>query len=184
MGILASKSERINEELDCLEHARVLRRDAHELRNKAKAASEQSKHEYQFGSKNQAKVLSNQKASLYEEMNKKNLQAAKLIFNHYNQQKSDDVIDLHELFVHEALQYLEEKLDQCRSANILQLEVITGAGNNSPQHIPRIKPEVEAFARKHNLGVTSYTGHIILDLNRANVQQKMDVENHDRCSIL
>ena len=111
------------------------------------------------------KIYRMKKTRLYEEMNRKNHQAAELIFSHYNRDQPETTIDLHGLYVSEAVKYLEERVNQCRAKKCQQLTVITGAGNNSVNRIPKIKPEVEAFARKHQLKVTSYSGHLIFDLS-------------------
>ena len=160
-NLLTSKSEGINR----LTQAERLRFEALELQQQAKEASEKSRYEYQHGSRSEAKTLSNTKTRLYEEMNQKNNQAAQLIFSHYNLNQSETTIDLHGLYVSEAMKYLEERVNQCRAKKIVQLQVITGAGNNSINRIPKIKPEVEAFANKHQLKVTSYSGHLVLELS-------------------
>ena len=68
-------------------------------------------------------------------MREKNEQAANLIFKHFNDHRPSNVIDLHGLYVAEALKSLEGKLQACRAAKISQLTVITGMGNHSPgQH--------------------------------------------------
>lgn len=153
------------ESVDRLDEAERLRSEALELQKQAKQISEKSQHEYQHGSRSEAKSLSNEKTHLYEEMNRKNHQAAQLIFAHYNQNQPETTIDLHGLYVSEAIKYLEERLERCRRKKSRQLTVITGAGNNSIDRIPKIKPEVEAFARKHQLKVTAYSGHLIFDLS-------------------
>ena len=161
------------ESADRLEEAERLRAEALALQKQAKEASDKSQYEYQFGSRSEAKTLSNEKTRLYEEMNRKNTQAATLIFFHHNSHQPETTIDLHGLYVSEAVKYLEDRVNQCRAKKIPQLTVITGAGNNSMNRIPKIKPEVEAFARKHQLKVTSYSGHLIFDLS-TNEPGKLD----------
>lgn len=161
------------ESVDRLEEAERLRAEALALQKQAKEASEKSQHEYQHGSRSEAKTLSNEKTRLYEEMNRKNTEAATLIFYHHNCHQPVTTIDLHGLYVSEAVKYLEDRVTQCRAKKIPQLTVITGAGNNSVNRIPKIKPEVEAFAHKHQLKVTSYSGHLIFDLS-TNEPGKLD----------
>ncbi|CAF3233073.1 unnamed protein product [Rotaria sp. Silwood2] len=150
--------------------AESLRAEAQQLMFQAKAASEQSHIEYHSGYKSEAKILSIKKTNLYRQMNEKNQQAAKLIFKHFNQDRPNNVIDLHSLYVEEALQYLEKKLDECHSNNISQLTVITGIGNNSQDKIAKIKPKVENFARQNHLKMTPYGGHVVIDLTETNHQ--------------
>ena len=161
-------------------NAESLRREAHQLRLEAQEAAKQSQHEYQFGSRAQAKVLSTKKAHLYHQMHDKNRQAAALIFEQNNQNRPKNFIDLHGLYVAEALRYLQQKLDQCRSEGIVQVTVITGMGNNSPNNIAKIKPEVEKFARENRLKVTPHPGHLLLDL----ALDKQDQSKSNQCLIL
>ena len=167
-----------------LNQAESLRREAHQLRSEAQRAAQQSQREYHSGSKAQAKVLSIEKADLYKRMNEKNRQAAELFIKHYNQNHPNNIIDLHGLYVAEALGYLQEKLIECRSKNIQQLTVITGMGNNSPNKIARIKPEVEKFARQNCLKITCYSGHVIVDLKTDNQSESIRHQNTNECIIL
>ncbi|CAF1095008.1 unnamed protein product [Adineta steineri] len=164
--------------------AASLRREASQLRFEAKAASQQSQYEYHFGSKSEAKVLSTEKKHLYKQMDKKNQQVATLIFEHFNRDLSYNVIDLHGLYVDEALEYLEHRLAMCRSANILKLTVITGMGNNSPNKIAKIKPQVKKFVRENCLKVTGYSGHIEIDLSTNNEPTADSYQNTNGCIIL
>jgi DNA-nicking Smr family endonuclease len=166
------------------DEAASLRYEASQLKLRAKDASKKSQSEYNFGSKAQAKVLSNRKKDLYKQTNEKNRQAAELIFEHFNQDRRNNVIDLHGLYVREALEYLQAKLDECRSEDILQLKVITGMGNNSPGNIAKIKPEVEKFVRQNRLKVTSYGGHVIIDLSTYNPYRANNSQDSDDCVIL
>jgi DNA-nicking Smr family endonuclease len=166
------------------DQAESLRNEASQLRLRAKVASKQSQSEYNFGSKAQAKVLSNRKNDLYRQMTEKNRQAAELIFEHFNQDRSSNVIDLHGLYVAEALRYLRNKLDECRAEKISQLTVITGFGNNSPNKIAKIKPEVENFARQNGLKATFHGGHIKIDLSTYNPQRTTNVQDSNECVIL
>lgn len=164
--------------------AASLRNQARQLMLKARAASKQSQFEYLSGCKSQAKVLSIQKTTLYRQMDERNQQAAELIFEHFNQNRPNKIIDLHGLYVAEALKYLQDKLIECRSKNILQLTVITGMGNNSPNKIAKIKPEVEKFVRENRLKVTAYSGHLVVDLSTDDQYTTTNHQNTDQCIIL
>lgn len=165
--------------------AQSLRQEAEQLRTEAKKVSEQSQYEYNSGSKSQAKALSTEKNALYKKMDEKNHRAAELIFEYHNQNRPRDVIDLHGLYVKEALKYVQNKLDECRSNNILQLTIITGMGNNSPNNIAKIKPEVQKYARENNLRITCYDGHILVDMTAGNQLTKTtNSQNKNECIIL
>lgn len=163
--------------VEVLIQAESLRKKARQFHLEAQDASNQSQHEYHHGDKAQAKVLSEKKKTLYNQMNENNAQAAQLIFNHYNKNRPNDEIDLHELYVNEALEYLQTKIDQCRLKSISQLKVITGIGNHSQENIAKIKPKVEQFAHKNNIQMEIYPGHIILNLST-------NVHHNKNCIIL
>lgn len=164
--------------------AESLRREAQQLRLEAQEVSKQSQHEYQFGSRAQAKVLSTKKSHLYQQMNDKNQQAAALIFEQNNQNRRKNSIDLHGLYVTEALTYLQQKLDQCRSEGVIQLTVITGMGNHSPNNIAKIKPEVEKFARENHLHITPHPGHLVLDLTINKPNPSTSDSSSNACFIM
>ena len=66
----------------------------------------------------------------------------------------------------------------------MQLTVITGIGNNSPQKIAKIKPEVENFARKHQLKITPCGGHVVIDLTTKDRYEPIRYQSTNDCIIL
>ena len=140
--------------------------------------------EYDLGRRSEAKALSLEKAALYTQMREKNEQAANLIFKHFNHHRPSNVIDLHGLYVAEALKYLEGKLHTCRAAKMSQLTVITGMGNHSPDNIAKIKPEVERFARQNQLAMSSFGGHVLIDLQAGGQQTTASHQHQDTCTVL
>ena len=184
MGNLFSSSSQLDLQSNIETNAESLRHQANQLRLEAQALAKQSQQEYRFGCKSQAKVLSTRKANLYQQINEKNRQAAALIFNEYNHHRPKNVIDLHGLYVAEALKYLQDKVDQCRSEGIFEITVITGMGNNSPNNIAKIKPEVEKFAHDNQLKITSYAGHVVLNLAIDKQCQSTFEPKCEQCIIL
>jgi DNA-nicking Smr family endonuclease len=144
--------------------AEALRSEANSLIAKAKDVSERSQSEYHTGSRAKAKELSNEKSALYDQAKRKHTQAAHFFFEHYNADRPLDTIDLHGLHVKEALDYVEKRIDTCRSSNIAQLTVITGMGNNSAGGIAKLKPAVEKFIHDKQLNITIEDGHVLIDL--------------------
>ena len=67
-------------------------------------------------------------------------QAAHAIYLHRNGGRPDNYIDLHGLFVEEALRFLKERLKTFAPGE--KLEVVTGAGHHSEDHQAKIKPAV------------------------------------------
>ncbi|CAF4348663.1 unnamed protein product, partial [Adineta steineri] len=68
--------------------------------------------------------------------------------------------------------------------NLSQLTIIIGMGNNSPNKIPKIKPQVEDFVRRNNLKVTFYDGHIVIDLSINDGNKIINDRNSNECIIL
>ena len=169
---------------DRLREAELLRNDARTLQDQAREVAKHSQMEYDLGRRSGAKALSLEKAALYSQMREKNEQAAHLIFKHFNDHRSSNVIDLHGLYVAEALNYLEGKVQACRAAKISQLTVITGVGNHSQDNIAKIKPEVERFARQNQLTMSSFGGHILIDLQADAEQTTASNQRQDTCTLL
>jgi hypothetical protein len=63
-------------------------------------------------------------------------------------------IDLHGLFVEEALERVEQRIRLCRSRSIDHLIVIVGRGNHSANGISRLKPAVTKLITEHQLRCT------------------------------
>ena len=122
-------------------------------------------------------------ARLYQQANERNRQAAQLFFEHFNRDRAKDVIDLHGLYVAEALEYLQRKIDQCRSEKIQQVTVITGIGNNSPDNIAKIKPEVEKCAHQHGLKMIPCSGSVLLQLAVDEKNENPPSEKTHACAI-
>ncbi|CAF0868869.1 unnamed protein product [Adineta ricciae] len=184
MGNLFSHTNQ-DEQSGIPREALALRNEARQLLSEAQLSSKQSQDEYQHGCRARAKELSIRKNAFYAQMNDKNEQAARIIFQHFNRTRPNNEIDLHGLYVNEALNYLENKMNKSRSENVLQLKVITGMGNNSPNRISKIKPQVEEFVRRNSLQATIYPGHLIINLfTSENSTTKNPSSNTDQCIIL
>ena len=83
----------------------------------------------------------------------------------------------------EALQYLQQKIDECRVNNISKLEVITGMGNHSTDKIAKIKPKVEEFARRNHLDITPFPGYVVLNLTPNKQSQVSTHSKKHECKI-
>lgn len=75
--------------------------------------------------------------------------AAETIYLHRNGGRPDTSIDLHGLYVNEALGYLQQRLKIMDRGD--KLDVITGAGHHSDDHIAKIKPAVVDLLKKKRL---------------------------------
>ncbi|CUA74329.1 hypothetical protein RSOLAG22IIIB_05491 [Rhizoctonia solani] len=133
------------------EKARVAARNRSKMLDKAGVA-------WKAGQKSTAKTLSERGKHFGSQVERYNERAAKEIFLSLNAtyysgtKESLEKIDLHGLFVNEALVYAQNHLDMCRQAGVTQTSIITGRGNNSKDGVAKIKPAVEGLLVREGLG--------------------------------
>ncbi|CAE6476843.1 unnamed protein product [Rhizoctonia solani] len=133
------------------EKARVAARNRSKMLDKASVA-------WKAGQKSTAKTLSERGKHFGSQVERYNERAAKEIFLSLNAtyytgtKESLEKIDLHGLFVNEALVYTQNHLDLCRQAGVTQTSIITGRGNNSKDGVAKIKPAVEGLLIREGLG--------------------------------
>lgn len=117
---------------------------------------EKSQAAFNSGKKDEAKRLSEEGKKDQENRDKFQKEAAQQIFNEMNKGLSEDAIDLHGLYVSEAIQFVEERLDKLsKSKKYTTFNVITGAGNHSAESA-KIKPHIGKLLStkglKYNVG--------------------------------
>ncbi|CAE7083183.1 unnamed protein product [Rhizoctonia solani] len=133
------------------EKARVAARDRSKMLDKASVA-------WKAGQKSTAKTLSERGKHFGAQVERYNERAAKEIFLSLNAtyysgtKESLEKIDLHGLFVNEALVYTQNHIDMCRQSGVTQTSIITGRGNNSKDGVAKIKPAVEGLLVREGLG--------------------------------
>jgi len=124
--------------------------------NNAKEMGEafnQAKIAWEMGNKAKAKELSDFGHKCKGEMEIHNANAVKLIATTNNFDKDPDEIDLHGLYVNEAIQFFKETLLlKMKDDNFQSLKVIVGKGLHSKDK-PKLKEAVVNFAYVHNLQV-------------------------------
>ncbi|CAE6442029.1 unnamed protein product [Rhizoctonia solani] len=131
--------------------ARVAARNRSKMLDKASVA-------WKAGQKSTAKTLSERGKHFGAQVERYNERAAKEIFlslnaTYYSGSKEAlEKIDLHGLFVNEALVYTENHLNVCRDTGVTQTSIITGRGNNSKDGVAKIKPAVEGLLVREGLG--------------------------------
>ena len=103
-----------------------------------------------------AKELSEAGKQHQNKMKFLNEKASKAAFSHRNSSSDLGTIDLHGLYVAEAIATTEERIKLLRSKhpNIKALVVVTGAGLHSENGVAKLKPAIEAMMTKHNVAVT------------------------------
>lgn len=115
---------------------------------------EKSQQAYRQNKGAEAKALSLQgkeEARLMEEANRKVSEAS---FAANNASVEADFIDLHGLYVREAEVVTEKRIAQARGQKRPHLVVIVGQGHHSKDGVERLKPAIEAVARRHNIDCT------------------------------
>ncbi|KAI8949465.1 hypothetical protein F4801DRAFT_402809 [Xylaria longipes] len=106
---------------------------------------------YERGDGAGAKQLSNDGKAHAAEGDKLNKEAGKQIFNRVNKDRKPHTIDLHGLYVHEAVDFTTERIREDQSKGETYLHVIVGQGHHSVDHKQHIKPAIEALCE--NLGL-------------------------------
>ncbi|TIA82075.1 hypothetical protein E3P98_01656 [Wallemia ichthyophaga] len=106
---------------------------------------------YTSGDGGRAKELSNEGKEHKKERSRINKQAADWIFEKNNLDNRRDEVDLHGLYVKEAMGKVEEAIANARVSNINPLKVVVGRGTHSKNHVSKMKPAIEGMMRKENL---------------------------------
>jgi len=129
-----------------------------ELRNKARSEGDKmanafkaSKAAYAKGDGARAKELSNEGNMHKQNMEQLNREARLWIFAANNADSPPDTVDLHGLYVKEALAKAEEAVQKAQAQNFPQLKLIVGKGIHSRDHVAHVKPAVEDLLRKYHL---------------------------------
>ncbi|CAG8492294.1 119_t:CDS:2, partial [Ambispora leptoticha] len=130
------------------------RRLAGEQARIRKQISEQAQAAYRNGNGRKAKELSNKAKEHYKEMEKYNKMAAEFIYRENNKNRSYQELDLHGLFVTEALEYTEQRIQYCKSMKAKNLVIIVGKGNHSIGGVSKLKPAVAELINKYQIRCT------------------------------
>jgi len=112
---------------------------------------EESHRIYEEGDHAGAKELSDEGKRHKAEMERLNKEAEEWIFYHNNTDSAPDEVDLHGLYVHEAVEQTEEAIQRAQLAGKDHLNVIVGKGLHSQGHIAKVKPAIEELIQKHHL---------------------------------
>ncbi|CAI2192464.1 8004_t:CDS:2 [Funneliformis geosporum] len=103
-----------------------------------------------------AKELSQKGKEHGKKMEQYNSKAAEVIFNENNKNRPPNELDLHGLYVKEALLKTELKIQYCKAKNIDNLTIIVGRGKHSSNGVAKLKPAIAELMEK-------YQFHCILD---------------------
>lgn len=133
------------------EHFQRLRQFASDELQRAHDLREQAHHAHQSGDITQAKELSALARKYSTSGAKYNEEAARYAFSEANRDVARDEINLHGLYVNEALACLEARIRRSVAQRQNYLQIIVGKGNHSKDNIAKIKPAVESYCDRRNL---------------------------------
>jgi len=112
---------------------------------------DESHRAYEAGDGARAKELSNEGHAHQKEMNDLNAQASDWIYYANNTDSQPGEIDLHGLYVKEAISHTERAIQEAQSRGDTEIHLIVGKGLHSTEHVAKLKPAIEDLIQKYNL---------------------------------
>lgn len=120
------------------------------------------------GDGKRAKELSEEGHQHQREMERLNREASEWIYRENNLDSQPGEIDLHGLYVKEAIEHTDKAVQEAQQTGETELHLIVGKGLHSTNHVAKIKPAIEELMIKHNLTAhldPHNTGVLIVKLN-------------------
>ncbi|KAJ7680235.1 cytoplasmic protein [Mycena polygramma] len=133
------------------EHYVRLRADANAEGDKMAKCFAESHEAYERGDGAGAKQLSNEGKEHQSKMISLNKEASDWIFIENNKDSKPGEIDLHGLYVKEAIDHTDRALQEAKSRGDSEVHLIVGKGLHSQGHVAKIKPAIEELMQKHQL---------------------------------
>ncbi|TKA53759.1 hypothetical protein B0A53_03801 [Rhodotorula sp. CCFEE 5036] len=132
-------------------HYVALRNKAIQERDLMGQAFTASKQAYAAGDGEEAHNLSVQGKTHQRNRDQLNAEAAQWIFNENNKSQPIGSVDLHGLYVEEAIEYTQRAIKDGRARGLPELRLIVGKGNHSPSHVAKIKPAISSLMQREHL---------------------------------
>lgn len=132
-------------------HYQQLRARAREEGDAMARAFDASQDAYQSGDGARAKELSNEGKRHKAEMERLNKEASDWIFEQVNLDSAPDELDLHGLYVKEAIARTEAAVEAAQNRGDSQIRIIVGKGLHSQGHAAKLKPAIEELMVKYQL---------------------------------
>lgn len=148
-------------------HYTALRNQARKIGDQAHSCFARSQAAFQRGDGQEAHELSVEGKRLMQEKDRVDDEAEEWIYRQNNLDSPPGTIDLHGLYVKEAIERVDTALDQAKRNDEDELRIIVGKGIHSQGHVAKIKPAVERMMVKYNLSAhvdPHNTGVLIVDL--------------------
>ncbi|KAH7916510.1 DUF1771-domain-containing protein [Hygrophoropsis aurantiaca] len=133
------------------EHYMALRAKANQEGDQMAQCFQQSHEAYAQHDGARAKELSLQGKQHEREMERLNTEASEWIFRENNTDSKPGEIDLHGLYVKEAIAYSDKAIKEARQRGDAKIRLIVGKGLHSDGHVAKIKPALEDLMRQHNV---------------------------------
>ncbi|KAI9637000.1 uncharacterized protein MKK02DRAFT_45710 [Dioszegia hungarica] len=128
------------------------------------AASQQA---YQSGNGAKAHDLSAEGKQHAARQDQLDDEASSWIFIENNRDSPPGTLDLHGLYVKEAIERTESAIREAQGRGDTEMQIIVGKGLHSQGHVAKIKPAVEDLMRRYNLAAhidSHNTGVLVVDL--------------------
>ncbi|KDQ21777.1 hypothetical protein BOTBODRAFT_50337 [Botryobasidium botryosum FD-172 SS1] len=133
------------------EHYAALRAQANAAGDAMGRSFDASKQAFQRGDGAMAKQLSEEGKAHRAEMERLHAEAGAWIYGENNKNLPPYTVDLHGLYVKEAVEYTERALEKAREKGATYLRVIVGKGIHSTVQGPKIKPAIEELMRNQGI---------------------------------
>ncbi|KAF9264275.1 DUF1771-domain-containing protein [Marasmius fiardii PR-910] len=128
-----------------------LRKHANEEGDKMAKCFQESREAYSRGDGAAAKQLSNEGKAHQKRMESLNKEASAWIYVENNKDSRPGEIDLHGLYVKEAIFHTDQAIEQAKRRGDATIHLIVGKGLHSTGGVAKIKPAIEELMQKHQL---------------------------------
>ncbi|KZS98198.1 DUF1771-domain-containing protein, partial [Sistotremastrum niveocremeum HHB9708] len=130
---------------------RSLRDRAREEGDAMRRCFDQSHQAYENGDGARAHELSEEGHRHQREMERLDQEANDWIFRENNTDSKPGEIDLHGLYVKEAIARTDQAIQEAQARGDTTIHLIVGKGLHSQNHVAKLKPAIEDLMQKHNL---------------------------------
>ncbi|KAK0477558.1 hypothetical protein IW261DRAFT_265787 [Armillaria novae-zelandiae] len=146
----------------------------------------ESREAYSRGDRAAAKILSNQGKFHKQSMQQLNKEASNGIYLKNNRDRKLGEIDLHGLYVKEAVAYTDAALEEAKLRGDSEIRFIVGRGLHSEDGEAKLGPAIKGLMRKYQLGAEfdpSNCGVLVVELNeRPPIRHRQHLDNSNRRS--
>ncbi|KIM69734.1 hypothetical protein SCLCIDRAFT_103289, partial [Scleroderma citrinum Foug A] len=133
------------------EHYMALRAKANQEGDLMAQCYQQSHEAYQQGDGALAKELSEKGGVHKRKMESLNTEASTWIFRENNLDSKPGEVDLHGLYVKEAIAFSEEAIVKAQNRGDAEVQFIVGKGLHSDGHVAKVKPALEELMKNRGL---------------------------------